>query len=185
MADRLDHVKTAPNTGRQNRLGQCFRPPPGAGQNGDAAQALVGRSTAERIDDVVDTPVRPHPPSRPRAARRDGTVDDPSPVEDGPVTRRVLHIDDPRVIGRQTSDPDVAADVHEHARGASLEEMIDDEIAGETLADASEVDPHTKRNATVQRSLSISIPSQPGVRRLMADAASPARSPGRQLATGE
>ena len=44
------------------------------------------------------------------------------------------------VVARHAADGEIAAEVDEHAGGAGSDEFVGDEVGGEALADAAEVD---------------------------------------------
>ena len=61
----------------------------------------------------------------------------------------MLDVDDPAVFGRRApADSQIAADVDARTGGAGVDELVDDEVRGEALADPAEVDrrPDRKRD---------------------------------------
>ena len=84
------------------------------------------------------------PPRRPLALRAGARADRATREAREPERsecERILELDDPTLRARRLPhDPGVAADVDEDAVGARVEQCLRDEVGGEALADATEVD---------------------------------------------
>ena len=84
---------------------------------------------------------------------------------------RAVDRDPPRVaVGRGAADPDVAADVHAHARGAEPDELLGDEVGREPLADPTGVEPDTERDPDGARAVVDLDPVRAGDQTCSADA---------------
>ena len=141
-----------------DRLRDPFGPPRvGRGRDDrDHRRARRSRRCAGSMMWCTSAPAaRPRPdPARARHERRVGN----GMHERGAArVERILHGNAPGAVGRLAAGAHVAAEAHEHAPRAAVDQARGDEVGRETLADAAEIDANAGGKRTRARGIDVDL----------------------------